>query len=62
MKKHFFVPIEEIKSNDWDLSINKYRQEKHEEVIYRSSKEIIKEAKKEVKELLEGFEDLEKIL
>src|SRR3989338_999802 len=62
VKKHFFVPIEEIKSNDWDLSINKYRQEKHEEVIYRSSKEIIKEAKKEVKELLEGFEDLEKIL
>ena len=61
-KKNFFVPIEEIKSNDWDLSINKYRKEKHEEVIYRPSKEIIKEAKKEVKELLEGFEELEKIV
>jgi type I restriction enzyme M protein len=61
-KKHFFVPIDEIKTNDWDLSINKYRRETHEEVIYRASKDIIKEAKKEVKELLEGFEGLEKIV
>ncbi len=61
-KKNFFVPIQEIKSNDWDLSINKYRQEKHEEIVYRESKEIIKEAKKEVKELLDGFEELEKIV
>ncbi len=61
-KKHFFVSIEEIKSNDWDLSINKYRQEKHEEIVYRESKEIIKEAKKEIKALLEGFEELEKIV
>ncbi len=61
-KKNFFVPIEEIKSNDWDLSINKYRKEIHEEVVYRYSKEIIKEAKKEIKELLEGFEELEKIV
>ena len=61
-KKNFFVPIEEIKSNDWDLSINKYRKEKHEETIYRASKEIIREAKKEVKELLAGFEELEDIV
>jgi type I restriction enzyme M protein len=61
-KKSFFVSIAEIKSNDWDLSINKYRKENHEEVIHRESKEIIKEAKKEVKELLEGFEELEKIV
>ena len=61
-KKHFFIPIEEIKANDWDLSINKYRKEIHEEVVYRASKEIIKEAKKEVKELLEGFDELEKLV
>ena len=61
-KKHFFVPIQEIKSNDWDLSINKYKKEVHEEIIYRDSKVIIKEAKKEVKELLDGFEELEKIV
>jgi len=61
-KKSFFVSIDEIKANEWDLSINKYRKENHEEVIHRESKEIIKEAKKEVKELLEGFEELEKIV
>ena len=61
-KKNFFISIEEIKSNDWDLSINKYRKEKQEEVIHRNSKEIIKEAKKAVKELLDGFEELEKIV
>jgi type I restriction enzyme M protein len=61
-KKHFFVPIEEIKGNEWDLSINKYRKEVHKEVVYRSSKEIIKEAKKEVGELLDGFEEIERLV
>lgn len=46
---------------DWDLSINKYRKEKHEETVYRPSKDIIKEAEKEFKKLLEGFEELEKV-
>jgi type I restriction enzyme M protein len=61
-KKHFFVPLEEIKSNDWDLSINKYRKEIQEEVIYRESSEIIKEANKEIEELLNGFKELEKLV
>lgn len=61
-KKSFLVPVEEIKNNEYDLSINKYRKEVHEEVVYRPSKEIIKEAKKEIKELLEGFEELEKLV
>src|SRR3989344_1550587 len=60
-KKHFLVPLQEIKDNEWDLSVNKYREEKEEEINHRDSKVIIKEAKKEVRELLEGFEDLEKI-
>ena len=61
-KKHFFVPIQEIKDNDWDLSINKYRKEEEIEVNYRISKEIIKGAEKEVRELLNGFEELNKIV
>ncbi|VVB77531.1 N-6 DNA Methylase [uncultured archaeon] len=61
-KKYFFIPIDEIKANDWDLSINKYKEEKLNEVVYRNSIEIIKEAKKEIKELLDGFEELEKII
>jgi len=58
-KKHFFVPFQEIKDNDWDLSINKYREEEEEEINHRESKVVIEEAKKEIKQLLEGFEELE---
>jgi len=62
-KKHFFVPLEEIAKpeNNWNLSINHYKKEIHEEVNHRDSKEIIKEAKKEIKEIMKGFEELEKI-
>ena len=61
-KKHFFVPINEIKENEWDLSINKYKNEKEEEVNYRNSKLIIKETQKEVKELANGLEELNKFV
>jgi type I restriction enzyme M protein len=61
-EKHFFVPIEEIKEKDWDLSINRYKKEKEKEVNYRGSKIIIEEAEKEVKELLEEFTELKDIL
>ena len=61
-KKHFFVSIQEIKDNDWDLSINKYRKEKQEEIVYRNSKILIKEAEEEIKKLLEGFNELNKLL
>ena len=61
-KKHFFVPIQEIKENDWDLSINKYRKELEEKISHRGSEVIIEEAKKEVKELLEGFTELNKLV
>src|SRR3989338_3898021 len=40
-KKNFFVPIKEIKENDWDLSINKYRKEKEVEQNHRKSSEIL---------------------
>ena len=59
-KKHFFVPIEEIRANDWDLSINKYRKEVHEEAVYRPSKEIIKEALENIEEIRKDLLDLEK--
>lgn len=60
-RKHFFVPVKEIKDNEWDLSINKYKIEKEIEVNHRDSKLIIKEAQKEVKALSEGLEELDKL-
>ena len=41
-KKHFFVPINEIKDNDFELSIKKYRQIEYEEIKYEKPEEIKK--------------------
>jgi len=42
----FLVPFEEIKENDWDLSINRYKEIVHEEVEYAPPAEIIAEIEK----------------
>ena len=47
--KCFFVPIEEIEKNDYDLSVTKYKEIKHEEVKYEKP-EIIKKKILEIEE------------
>src|SRR3989338_6733554 len=37
-KKYFFIPVEEIKEKDWDLSISKYREIEYEEIKYENPK------------------------
>ena len=52
--KCFFVPLEEIEQNDFDLSISKYKEIEHEEVKYEKP-EVIK------KKILELEEEIIKI-
>ena len=59
-KKHFFVPIEEIEKNDFDLSISKYKKIEYEEPTYRKPKVILKEMKKTIKEIDKEILELEK--
>ena len=40
-RKHFFVPIKEIKDNNYDLSISKYQEMEYKEVKYEKP-EVIK--------------------
>ena len=40
--KCFFVPVDEIKENDYDLSISKYKEIEYEEVEYEKP-EVIKQ-------------------
>ena len=40
-EQSFLVPLQEIKDNDWDLSINRYKEIVYEEVEYDSPAEII---------------------
>ncbi|RXJ98794.1 DNA methyltransferase [Arcobacter sp. CECT 8986] len=42
-KKHFFVDIKDIKDNDYDLSINRYKTIEYEEVEYVPTEEILAE-------------------
>jgi type I restriction enzyme M protein len=44
-KKHFFVSIDEIKANDWDLSINRYKEVVYDEVTYAQPSVIIQDIK-----------------
>ena len=41
--KSFLVPFNEIKDNDWDLSINRYKEIVYEEIEYAAPSEIIGE-------------------
>jgi type I restriction enzyme M protein len=59
-KKHFFVPIEDIEKNDFDLSISKYKNIQYVEPDYREPKEILKDLKKENGEISGLIEELNK--
>ncbi|WP_439490545.1 N-6 DNA methylase [Algoriphagus sp.] len=60
--KSFLVPTSEIEANDWDLSINRYKEIVYEAVEYDTPDEIIngKVGEKSIKELMgENQRDLE---
>jgi len=54
-EKSFFVPKKELQENDYDLSINRYKEIVYEEVEYDSPDEIIngKEDEKGIRQLTE---------
>ncbi len=58
-KKYFFVPIEEIKEKDWDLSISKYREIEYEEVKYESPEKLKKDILKLEEEIIKGLKELD---
>ncbi|MGV8131830.1 MAG: type I restriction-modification system subunit M [Candidatus Pacearchaeota archaeon] len=58
--KHFFVPIEEIKEKDWDLSISKYREIEYEEVKYEHPDKIVEKIELLEQKISEGLKELKK--
>ncbi|WP_145456156.1 N-6 DNA methylase, partial [Staphylococcus epidermidis] len=60
--KSFFVPFEEIKENDWDLSINKYKEIEYEEKDYRAPTSIIEDIKKDENDIINCIKSLEEFL
>lgn len=61
-EKSFMVPVQEIRDNNYDLSLNKYKVIIREQIIYRSSKEIMDESKALNDEIQAALDDLSKLL
>lgn len=58
----FMVDVEEIRENDYDLSINRYKEIVYEEVEYPHPKEIIGKIQELEKEIQQGIEELSKMV
>lgn len=61
-EQSFFVPKQEIVDNDYDLSINKYKEIVYVPVKYPPTKEILVELRNLEKEINQGLDELEKML
>lgn len=61
-KSHFFVPIDEIKENDLDLSFNRYKEYEYIEQTYEPPKEILAKLMKLEKEILKDMEELNSLI
>ena len=60
--RSFTVPVEEIREQGYDLSLNRYKEIEFEEVEYRSPEEIIAELEQTQKEIGEHIEQLKKVM
>ena len=60
--KSFLVPFEDIKNNDWDLSINRYKEVVYEEVSYAPPQQLIAEIKQLDRERNEALNVLKELL
>ncbi|MED3855385.1 class I SAM-dependent DNA methyltransferase [Priestia megaterium] len=58
-EQSFFVPLEEIIENQYDLSINRYKEIVYEEVEYESPENIIADMKELEREIIKSLDELE---
>ena len=61
-EKSFFVAKDEIVNNEYDLSINKYKEVEYDKVEYESPKVIIQRIKELENQILEGLNDIERMV
>jgi type I restriction enzyme M protein len=58
----FLVPVEELRENDFDLSINKYKKIEYEEMDYETTTFILEKMEKLEKEIVHGINELKVLL
>jgi len=61
-EKSFLVPVEEIRENGYDLSINRYKEIVYEEVEYDAPEVIIEKIRGLEKDILLGLDEIEKLV
>ena len=61
-ERSFFVPQSEIVGNDYDLSINKYKQTEYKPVEYPPTSEIMAELRRLEGEIKTAMDELEEML
>lgn len=61
-EQSFFVPVEEIRQNDYDLSINKYKEVERERVEYEPVKDILARLEQTEKKYAKGYGELKGML
>jgi type I restriction enzyme M protein len=60
--KHFMVPVKDIEAKEFDLSINRYKEAKHQEVTYDPPKKIIAKLRAIEAEIAKDLAELEAML
>ncbi len=61
-EQSFFVDVDEIRENGYDLSINKYKEIEYKEIEYDAPQVILSRVKILEKEINEGIEELERMI
>lgn len=61
-EQSFLVPIDEVRENEYDLSITKYQQVQYQEKLYEKPKDLILQIKELETEIANGIEALEEML
>ncbi|SMP71383.1 type I restriction-modification system subunit M [Anoxynatronum buryatiense] len=61
-EQSFMVDKAEIVGNDYDLSINRYKETEYEEVVYEAPKVIIEKIRTLEQQILDGLDDIERMV
>lgn len=61
-EKSFLVPVEEIRENGYDLSINRYKEMVYDEVEYEEPEVIVEKIRGLEEDILLGLEEIERLV
>ena len=61
-EKSFFVPIEELRANQYELSFNKYKKTEKKKVVYRKTSEILSDIESIESELSTNLKKISSLL